>query len=92
MLKTVLENYLNSDIGVNVEKPLTIKRCLLQSVNQDHFCVLDHEHGYRHYFFYHAIIQVIEHPEGVEVGGFFEHHEHFPLVIKVNHSSAFTPV
>jgi hypothetical protein len=53
---------------------------------------VDENKGYTHHFFYHNIIQVLEHPGGVDVGGLFEHKKHFSLVIKVAHIPEIMPI
>ena len=91
-MKEILGNYLNQEIGINIERPLRIDSATLTSVNEQYFSVVDENKGYTHHFFYHNIIQVIEHPDGIDVGGFFEHKKHFSLVIKVAHIPEVSPI
>lgn len=91
-MKTILDNYLGQEIGINIERPLRIDSAILKSVNADYFSVVDENKGYTHHFFYHSIIQIIEHPDGIDVGGLFEHKKHYSLVIKVAHMPEITPI
>ena len=91
-MKDILEKYLGREIGINIERPMRIDAAMLRAVHDDYFSVTDENKGYTHQFFYHNIIQVMEHPEGVDVGGLFEHKKHFSLVIKVTHVPEIMPV
>lgn len=91
-MKTILDNYLQQEIGINIERPLRIDSATLKAVNEDFFSVVDESKGYTHHFSYHSIVQIIEHPDGIDVGGLFEHKKHFNLVIKVGHIPEFTPL
>ena len=91
-MKSILKNYLNKEIGINIERPLRIDSATLSSVSDSFFSIVDESKGYTHHFSYSSIIQIIEHPDGIDVGGMFEHKKHFSLVIKVGHIPEFTPV
>lgn len=91
-MKDILAKYLNCEVGINIERPLRIDSATLIYVGNDVFSVVDENKGYTHHFSYHSIIQIIEHPDGIDVGGLFEHKKHFNLVIKVGHIPEFTPV
>jgi hypothetical protein len=91
-MKDILANYIDHEIGINVERPMRIDPAILKSVHDDYFSVVDESKGYTHHFFFHNIIQVMEHPNGVDVGGLFEHKKHFSLVIKVAHIPEVMPV
>lgn len=91
-MKRILDNYLEQEIGINIERPLRIDSATLKMVTDSYFSVVDENKGYLHHFSYHSIIQIIEHPEGIDVGGLFEHKKHFNLVIKVGHIPEFTPL
>jgi hypothetical protein len=91
-MKNILENYLDQEIGINIERPMRIDSAILKAVQDDYFSVVDENKGYTHHFFYHNIIQVLEHPGGVDVGGLFEHKKHFSLVIKVAHIPEIMPI
>ena len=91
-MKTILDSYLGQEVGINIERPLRIDSAILKSVNSDYFSVVDENKGYTHHFFYHSIIQIIEHPDGIDVGGLFEHKKHYNLVIKVAHMPEITPI
>ncbi len=91
-MKTILEPYLDQEIGINIDRPLRIDSATLKKVCDDCFAVMDENKGYTHYFPYSSIVQVMEHSQGIDVGGLFEHKKHFVLVIKVGHIPEFTPV
>ncbi len=91
-MKTIVNNHHGSEIGLNIERPHRIDSATFQSVADEYYSVIDENKGYTHHFSYLSIIQIIEHPEGIDVGGLFEHKKHFNLVIKVGHIPEFTPV
>ncbi len=91
-MKNILDNYLNQEIGINIERPLRIDSTTLIGVSENYFTVVDENKGYKHHFSYHSVVQIIEHHEGIDVGGLFEHKKHFNLVIKVGHIPEFTPI
>lgn len=91
-MKRILDNYLGQEIGINIERPLRIDSVTLEAVTDTYFSVVDENKGYLHHFSYNSILQIIEHPEGIDVGGLFEHKKHFNLVIKVGHIPEFTPL
>ena len=91
-MRVILEKFLNQEIGINIERPLRIDSVTLTSVDDGFFSVVDENKGYTHHFSYSSIIQIIEHLNGIDVGGLFEHKKHFNLVIKVGHIPEFTPM
>ncbi len=91
-MRELLEQYIDQEIGINIERPLRIDSATLKSVSDSYFSLIDASKGYTHHFSYNSIIQIIEHPDGIDVGGLFEHKKHFNLVIKVGHIPEFTPM
>lgn len=91
-MKRILDNYLGQEIGINIERPLRIDSATLKMVADSYFSVIDENKSYLHHFSYGNIVQIIEHPQGIDVGGLFEHKKHFNLVIKVGHIPEFTPM
>ena len=91
-MKNILEKYIQQELGINIERPLRIDSVRLKAVHDNYFSVVDGNKGYTHHFSYNSIIQIIEHPDGIDVGGLFEHKKHFNLVIKVGHIPEFTPM
>ena len=91
-MKDILEKYVGQELGINIERPLRIDSVTLKSVHEHYFSVVDENKGYTHHFSYNCIIQIIEHPDGIDVGGLCEHKKHFNLVIKVGHIPEFTPM
>ena len=91
-MKKILDPFLEKEIGINIERPLRIDSATLKAVTDDYFSVQDDTKGYTHHFPYNSIVQIIEHPDGIDVGGLFEHKKHFSLVIKIEHMPEFTPL
>ncbi len=91
-MKEILAPYLGKEIGINIERPLRIDSATLKYVTDNYLSVVDHTKGYTHHFPYASVVQVIEHPDGIDVGGLFEHKKHFSLVIKIEHMPEFTPL
>ncbi len=91
-MKTLLQPFLNTEIGINLEQPHHIEAVTLTGVQAEYFTVVDSKKGYTHHFSYCSILQIIEHAAGVECGGLFEHKQLFPLVIKISHLPEFMPV
>ncbi len=91
-MKEILTPYIGQEIGINVERPLRIDSAILKRVCDDCFAIVDENMGYTHYYSFNAIIKVMEHPDGIDMGGLFEHKKHFVLVIKVGHIPEFTPI
>ena len=91
-MKKILQNYLDQEIGINVERPLRIDAAVLIAVDDAFFSIRDSYKGYIHHFSYNSIIQIIEHPDGIDVGGLFEHKQHFNLVVKIGHIQEYTPL
>ncbi|MDH3688350.1 MAG: hypothetical protein OEU36_02545 [Gammaproteobacteria bacterium] len=84
-MKDVLERHLNQEVGINLERPFRVESALLIKVEDDYFTIQDHKNDYIHHFSYASIVQVVENPDGVEIGGLFSHKKRFPVVIKVGH-------
>lgn len=84
-MKDILSKHVNQEVGINLDRPFRIESALLLNVEDDHFTIQDHKNEYIHHFSYASIVQVIENPDGVEVGGLFSHKKRFPIVIKVGH-------
>lgn len=83
-MKTILEKYLNCEVGINIENAFRFEPAIITAVEDDHFSVVDEKQGYTHHFSYGCIVQVIESDGGVDVGGFMMH-KHFSVAIKVCH-------
>lgn len=90
-MNRILDNYLEQEIGINLEGPLHIDAAILSAVNSS-FISLTTARGYVHHIPHRSILEIIEHSEGIEVGGLFEHKQRFNLVIKIKHVSAYTPI
>ncbi|MBF0282458.1 MAG: hypothetical protein HQM07_07850 [Zetaproteobacteria bacterium] len=92
-MKSILERYFNQEIGINLEKPFHIETATIVAATDTHFSILDNIHGYTHHFSYHTIVQIIEHPNGVDIsdGFLFQEHKHFPMIIKIGHMFEYIP-
>ena len=91
-MKKLLQPFVDTEIGINLERPLHIEAVTLTGVQDEYFSVVDRQKGYTHHFSYCSILQIIEHEGGIEIGGLFTHKQQFPLVIKISHLPEFTPV
>ena len=90
-MKTILEKYVDKDIGINFEKPFRIESAKLVKVSNDYFSIVDQHKGYIHHFSFRSIVQIIEDEKGIEVGGFFTHKENHKIVVKVGHIIEYIP-
>ena len=90
-MKTVLAKYVGKEIGINHEKPFRIESAKLLEATDDYFSIMDQDKGYTHYFSYASVVQVIEHQQGIDVGGLFTHKEHHLVVVKVGHLIEYIP-
>ncbi len=90
-MQDILHKHLSNEIGINLERPHKIDAAVLITADQQFFSVIDADQGYTHHLPYSSIVQVIEHPDGIDVGGLFEHKK-FNLIIKVGHIHEFSPL
>jgi len=90
-MKRVLTDYLNKDIGINCIAAFHIESAKLVDLTDEYFTIVDHREGYKHHFSYRSIVQIVEHPDGVEIGGMFTHKDKFPIVVKVGHLLEYAP-
>ena len=90
-MKAVLQAHLDKTIGLNYESPFKIEAVKLIAAHENYFTIVDSRRGYTHHFSYSSIVQVIESPDGVDVGGLFSHKEHFEMVVKVGHLAQYVP-
>jgi hypothetical protein len=89
-MKSILEKYLNKEVGINIENAFRFEAAKITAVEDDYFSVVDDNKSYTHHYAYHCIVQIIENDKGVDVGGFLSH-KHFNVVIKVGHIIEFGP-
>jgi hypothetical protein len=90
-MKNILEKYLDTEIGINYEKPFKIEGATLIGLYDNYFSISDHKNAYTHYFSYQSIVQIIEHKDGVDVGGLFTHTKRHVVVVKVGHLIEYVP-
>ena len=89
-MKSILEKYLNQEVGINVENAFRFDPAQVVAVEDDYFSIVDEKQSYTHHYSYSCIVQIIENESGVDVGGFMSH-RHFNVVIKVGHIIEFGP-
>ena len=90
-MKELLEKHLHNKIGINCSKAFRIEAATLIHLGNEYFSVVEEETGYTRHFPWHNVIQIIEHPSGVEVGGLFSHKDKHAVVIKVGHLTEVVP-
>lgn len=90
-MKSILAKYLNQEIGINYERPFNIESATLIATQDEYFSIVDEKKEYTHHFSYNGIVQILEHPEGIDVGGMFTHKKHFNVVVKVGHLFEYVP-
>jgi len=90
-MKKILQAYLGKTIGINFERAFKIEAAELSAVEDSYFSIVDGNKGYTHSFPYYGIVQIIENPSGIEIGGLFTHKEKFPVVVKVGHLVEYLP-
>ncbi|PKN45105.1 MAG: hypothetical protein CVU59_09985 [Deltaproteobacteria bacterium HGW-Deltaproteobacteria-17] len=91
-MKEILLPYLKQQIGINFERAFKIEAAELIDVTDTYFSIRDARNGNVHYFSWHAVVQIIENPAGIEVGGLFTHKETFTITVKVGHLTEYVPV
>jgi len=91
-MKEILLPYLNQKIGINFERAFKIEPAELIHVTETFFSIRDTRNGDVHYFSWHAVVQIIENPAGIEIGGLFTHKETFTITVKVGHLTEYVPV
>jgi hypothetical protein len=90
-MRKVLEKYLDKEIGINCVKAFYIESAKLVDLNDEYFSIIDHRNGYTHHYSYRSVVQIIEHPSGIEVGGMFTHKVNYSVVVKVGHLLEYVP-
>ncbi|MBT4836227.1 MAG: hypothetical protein HON94_02650 [Methylococcales bacterium] len=90
-MKTILEKYLNKEIGINIEHAFRFESAQIIAVEETYFSVKDENQSYIHHFSHRSIVQIIENDDGINIGGFLSH-KHFSMVIKVGHIFEYIPV
>ncbi len=91
-MQDILEQYLSKSIGINLERAFHLQKVTLMQAEKEYFTVASDHDDCLHYFPYSAILQVVENPNGVRVGGLFQHKETYSLVVKVGHMAEYIPV
>ena len=90
-MRQVLEKYIGKEIGINCVKAFHIESAKLVELADEYFSIIDHRNGYTHHYSYRSVVQIIEHPSGVEVGGMFTHKVKHLVVVKVGHLIEYVP-
>ncbi|MCO8123836.1 hypothetical protein NHH03_18975 [Stieleria sp. TO1_6] len=90
-MKDLLLSHLNSKIGINANRAYRIDEAELIAVEDQYFTVKSDEDGITYHVPYFNIVKLMEHPEGVVVGGLFQQHRSFPFVVKIGHVVEYVP-
>ncbi len=90
-MKEILEKHLNSEIGINVEKPFRIDTVKLVAIAESWFTVANEANENIYHVPFLNISKIIEHPGGVTVGGLFKQKRTYPLVVKIGHIVEYLP-
>lgn len=91
-MQSILNKYLQKQIGINLDKAFHLQKVVLVAAEDDYFSIMSRSDDCLHHFPYSAIVQVIENPDGVPIGGFLQHKEVYALVVKVGHIMDYVPV
>ena len=84
-MKALFDRYLQKTIGLNYQSAFHIDPATITEVGEAYFGALGEKDQVTHYYPWSAVIHVMEKPEGVVVGGLFQHKQKFALVVKVGH-------
>jgi hypothetical protein len=84
-VKALFDRYMRKTIGLNHQSAFHIDPATVTEVGDAYFGALGEKDQVTHYYPYSAVIHVMEKPEGVVVGGLFQHKQKFALVVKVGH-------
>ncbi len=90
-MKNLLQQHLDTDIGINVIRAYRIDPARLVAVYDDYFTVETDKDENTYHIPLANIVKVIENPSGVNLGGLFKQHKSHPLVIKVGHVVEYVP-
>ena len=91
-MKDILARHLNTEIGVNIIKPMHVDPVKLVAVHEDYFSVENEHDGNTYHLPYLNIVKIIENPNGVTVGGLFKQHKKYPFVVKIGHLVDYLPL
>lgn len=84
-MKEVLENYIGTTIGINIERVHHIDAVELLAVLDTHFSVRSSTDRHVHHIPYSNVLKVIEDSQGVEIRHLFTTNERFNIVVKIGH-------
>ena len=90
-MKELLKKHLNSEIGMNITRPLQVDPVVLMAVHEDYFTVIGEKDGNTYHLPFLNIVKIIENPNGVTVGGLFRQKKTFPIVVKIGHLVDYMP-
>lgn len=91
-MQSILNKYLQKQIGINLDKAFHLQKSVLVAAEADYFSIMSSHDDCLHHFPYSAILQVIENPDGVRIGGFLQHKQMYALVIKVGYIMDCVPI
>jgi len=90
-MKSILEKYVESTIGMNVESPFHIETVQLSAVHDEYFSLSREKDGNVIHIPYANVVRIVENPEGVRVGGLFHQKKTYPVVVKIGHIVEYIP-
>ena len=90
-MKKILDCYINSKIGINLESPFKIEPATLITADANYFSITCEKDNYTHHFSYSSIVQIIENSDGVEIKHLFSQNETYSLIVKVGHLMEYIP-
>ena len=90
-MKAILEKYVGSEIGINIERPLVVESVRLTAVCDGHFSVHREKDGNIYHIPFTNIVKACENAEGVVISSLFKHTQTYSLVVKIGHVVAYLP-
>lgn len=90
-MKSILSKYENTEVGINLDKPFHLQKAMLTDIADDHFSIMSNNDNSLHHFPYSAVVQLVENPDGIKVGGFWQGKSYYALIIKVGHLVEYIP-
>lgn len=91
-MKNLLQEFVGSDIGINVIRAYRIDTAKLVAVHDEYFTVTTDNDDNSYHIPLANIVKVMQNADGVNIGGgLFKQHKSHPLVIKIGHVVEYVP-
>lgn len=84
-MKHLVKKYINAEIGINLDKPSCLQQVTITEVNDTYFSVMSNSDQCLHHLPYSSVLEIVENPDGVKTGAFWQRKTYYALVIKVRH-------